>query len=93
MLSKIPIIDINNKEIFNAYANIDTWTQGKGDNAPDGTPPLKPAQKMTKNDLWIAATAHAIGATLLSTDKDFEPLNNIWFDFIYIDPKANNEKF
>ena len=87
ILSKIPVIDINNDKILDSYADIDNWTQGKGNNAPDGTPPLKPAQKMQKNDLWIAATAHVMQATLLSTDKDFEPLNNIWFDFVYVDTK------
>jgi len=28
-----------------------------------------------KNDLWIAATAIAFSATLLSTDADFDPLH------------------
>lgn len=87
ILSKIPIIDINNEKILDAYVDIDNWTQGKGNNAPGGAPPLKPARKMKKNDLWIAATAHVMQARLLSTDKDFEPLNNIWFDFVYVDPK------
>lgn len=87
ILSNIPVIDINNEKILNAYADIDNWTQGKGNNAPDGAPPLKPARKMQKNDLWLAATAHVMQATLLSTDKDFKPLNNIWFDFVYVDTK------
>ena len=29
---------------------------------------------LSKNDLWIAATARATGATLLTTDRDFEIL-------------------
>ena len=29
---------------------------------------------MGKNDLWIAAIAHVTGATLVTTDKDFDQL-------------------
>jgi len=29
---------------------------------------------MGKNDLWIAATAHVVDATILTTDKDFDHL-------------------
>lgn len=29
---------------------------------------------MGKNDLWIAATAYVTGATLLTTDADFDHL-------------------
>jgi hypothetical protein len=35
---------------------------------------------MGKNDLWIAATAHALNAILLTTDNDFDHLNNIFFE-------------
>ena len=40
---------------------------------------------MSKNDLWIAATAHVSQAALLSTDKDFAHLDKIWFDFRKVD--------
>jgi predicted nucleic acid-binding protein len=33
------------------------------------------ARNMGKNDLWIAATARAAGATLITTDKDFDHLH------------------
>lgn len=33
------------------------------------------AQNMGKNNLWIAACALATGATLLTTDKDFDHLH------------------
>lgn len=31
---------------------------------------------MGKNDLWIAAAAHVTGATLLTTDADFDHLRD-----------------
>lgn len=40
---------------------------------------------MGQNDLWIAATAHALELTLLSTDKDFSHLGKMaWFPYEYI---------
>lgn len=33
---------------------------------------------MGKNDLWIAATAYALEADLLTTDDDFDHLNHNW---------------
>jgi predicted nucleic acid-binding protein len=34
------------------------------------------ARKMGKNDLWIAATAHLLNATLITTDNDFDHLKD-----------------
>ena len=87
VLAQIPTLDISRQTISAAYALIDAWTHGKAVTSPQNTPPPRPAVSMTQNDLWIAATAHASGATLLSTDKDFKHLHEIWFDFIYVDPE------
>ena len=40
---------------------------------------------MKQNDLWIAATAHATKTTLVSTDTDFDHLNSVWIESIYVD--------
>ncbi len=40
------------------------------------------ARKMGKNDLWIATTTAFFNATLISSDNDFEHLNNV---FLYFD--------
>ena len=40
---------------------------------------------MGKNDLWIAATAHASGAVLVTTDQDFEHLHGVWLDRELVD--------
>ena len=83
----VPAIDINRQPILNAYAKIDTWTRGSSV-VDQQTPPPKPAVKMTKNDLWIAATAHSINATLLSTDRGFRHIHSTWIDFIYVDQRS-----
>ncbi len=38
------------------------------------------ARNMGKNDLWIAATAHILGAKLLTTDGDFNHLDGVFLD-------------
>lgn len=43
---------------------------------------------MSKNDLWIAATAHVTGATVLSTDKDFAHLDGVWLEYRFVDQKT-----
>lgn len=40
-----------------------------------------------QNDLWIAATARAAKATLLTLDKDFDHLAGLWIDRHYIDQR------
>jgi len=87
MLSKIPQLGISPDEIKNAYALIDTWTHGKPVAAPQDAPPPKPAVPMKQNDLWIAATAHVSGATLISTDENFLHLDTIWLTCAYVPPE------
>lgn len=86
LLDQIPRLDISRKEITGAYAQIDAWTHGNSVGAPNNAPPPTPAIPMKQNDLWIAATAYASGATLLSTDKDFEHLHGIWIKYVYVPP-------
>ena len=84
VLNKVPTLDIGRQSILDAYARIDAWTHGKPVASPGNAPPPKPAVPMKQNDLWIAATAHASQAALLSTDQDFQHLDNIGFEFIYV---------
>lgn len=39
-----------------------------------------------KNDLWIAATAITTGATLLTTDKDFDHLHPTLLNRVWVNP-------
>jgi len=43
---------------------------------------------MGKNDVRIAATARVSGATLLTTDLDFDHLQGTCIDRIWIDPNT-----
>lgn len=43
------------------------------------------ARNMGKNDAWIAATAYAAQATLVTTDKDFDHLADTFFKLDRLD--------
>ena len=74
MLSKLIRTDINVESIIEAYAEIDAYSQNKLSHRPL---PLT-ARNMGKNDLWIAATASVLDATLLTNDPDFDHLNGVF---------------
>lgn len=61
LLDNLVVEDINTPEVLAAYAEIDQASRAGG-------------RSMGKNDVWIAATAKVTGATLLTTDKDFDHL-------------------
>ncbi len=74
LLDAIAPVDIWSEDILDRYAEIDAYSQGK---LPDRPLPYS-SRNMGKNDLWIAACASILGATLLTTDADFNHLNSIF---------------
>jgi len=66
-------VSIAHPSIFREYAAIDSYCESIG-------------QPMGKNDLWIAATAAATGATLVTTDRDFDHLSPLFVTRLWIDP-------
>ena len=81
LLSKFVIIDLNFGDIINRYAEIDTFSQGR----LSGKISNFTARNMGKNDLWIAATASVLEATLLTTDNDFNHLHDEFLAVAKID--------
>jgi tRNA(fMet)-specific endonuclease VapC len=69
-------IPIDKRVLLDIYADIDTFSKGK--HATKSLPLGTTARKMGKNDLWIAATANLLNATLITTDNDFEHLDNLF---------------
>jgi len=69
--------------LINAFAEIDSFNEGK--HQTKKLPKNMSSRKIEDNDVWIAATAYVLNATLISTDKHFEHLDKVFFDFIYID--------
>ncbi len=85
LLNQLVIIDVSgtNDMLLNAYAEIDAYSQQRH---PDKRLPGS-ARSMSKNDLWIAATAFAANATLLTSDGDFNHLGGVFIDLKIYDPK------
>lgn len=73
LLNEIVWLDINHPDILDAYGEVDHAS-------------LKQGRKLGKNDAWIAATAKVTGATLLTTDPDFDHLQGTYLDRIWIAP-------
>lgn len=82
ILNRLIIVDINSEDVIERYAELDTYSQNKLEGRPLGAS----ARNMGKNDLWIAATASVINAKLITTDNDFNHLDNVYLDLIKVAP-------
>lgn len=78
MLDNLVTIDLNAGGIVKAYVEIDKLNQ----TAQRG------ARQLSNNDMWIAATAKASNASLLTTDQDFLHLHPHYLIVEYVDPSS-----
>ncbi len=77
-LSLFLVADVNIAPLLQRYAEIDSYSQGKSPIAPSLS--AFSSRNMGKNDLWIAATASVLEATLLTTDFDFDHLKGVFLE-------------
>lgn len=70
ILNDLVILDIKIQNLINLYAEIDAFSQGKLQSVESKFS----ARNMGKNDLWIAASAAYFDLPLMTTDKDFDHL-------------------
>jgi tRNA(fMet)-specific endonuclease VapC len=75
MFERFIVVNIVYRPLIDMYAEIDNFSQGTLSDKPLGMS----ARNMGKNDLWIAATAAMSEATLLTTDNDFDHLDDHYF--------------
>ena len=80
-VNQLAIVDINVEPIIDLYAQIDAFSNGKLPSRPLG----RSARNMGKNDLWIAASASYLDATLLTTDNDFTHLDTHFIKLVKMD--------
>lgn len=64
LIDQVVVVHIHQADILDHYASIDHHSERV----------VKPARRMSKNDVWIAATACALDAVLDTTDSDFDHL-------------------
>ncbi len=75
LLKQLVVVDINDSAVLEAYAKIDSTSRKAGN-------------RMGKNDLWVAAVAVAAQGWVLTTDKDFLPLDPNFLSVEWVDPRA-----
>jgi predicted nucleic acid-binding protein len=83
-LNSVSVISLQSGDVIDRYAEIDAYSQNE---LPDRELD-KSDRNMGKNDVWIAATASVVDATLITTDGDFDHLDGEFLDCIYVDPDA-----
>lgn len=76
-LDYFKVQDILDDATLQMYATLDSFCEGIG-------------QPMGKNDVWIAATAAVTGATVLTTDRDFDRLCPQFLTRVWIDPDTKS---
>lgn len=81
------MIPIESFDLIDRYAEIDAYSQGKLADKP--LPGGMSSRNMGKNDIWIAATASVTKSVLVTTDTDFEHLNGVYLDYIFINPAVD----
>lgn len=64
LLRELVIVPIDSRPILERFGEFHAWTRSHG-------------WALAHNDLWIAATAAATGAHLITTDNDFDPLHPV----------------
>jgi len=76
LVGELVVVNVNQGDILDRYAQIDHFSEKL----------VKPARRMGKNDAWIAATAAALDAHLITTDSDFDHLNPAFIKLVKVDP-------
>lgn len=61
LLREFVVVSVDSRPVLERYGEFHAWTRSIG-------------RTLGHNDLWIAATAAATGAHLITTDTDFDPL-------------------
>lgn len=83
-LNNVRMVPLQSGDLIDRYAEIDAYSQ----NALDGREMDESDRNMRKNDVWIAATASVVEATLITADGDFDHLDGEFLDRIHVDPDA-----
>lgn len=78
LVRQLVIVHLHQGDIISRYATIDCFCEKE----------LKPARRMSQNDMWIAATAAATSSTLVTSDLDFNQLAGKHIQLVSIDART-----
>jgi tRNA(fMet)-specific endonuclease VapC len=76
LAANLVVVGIDRDPVLRAYAEFDAELTRAG------------TRMGQQNDLWIAATAAATGAVVLSTDRDFDALHPARIQREWVDPES-----
>jgi tRNA(fMet)-specific endonuclease VapC len=79
----ITIVDISDDLIIDRYVDIDVFSQKQRGSRKEDSP-----RNMGKNDLWIAATSSSLEFKLITTDKDYDHLQDEYLERSYFSPES-----
>ena len=82
LLANLVIVHPQQGEIVERYAEIDFYCEKE----------LKPAEPMGQNDMWIAASAVALNAYLLTADTDFLRLAPRYLRLVIVDTQTGESR-
>jgi predicted nucleic acid-binding protein len=74
LVAELVVLDLQREPVLERYADIDAYCKTNG-------------LSVGNNDVWIAATAAAAGAILVTNDKDFDALDPRFVRRAYFDPQ------
>jgi tRNA(fMet)-specific endonuclease VapC len=75
LLRSIPATAIRQESILRMFSEIDAFNLRQHPSKPLPSS----GHTMGDNDIWVAATAAVLKATLMTTDHDFDHLNGVFF--------------
>lgn len=79
MFENVVTVGISDSSVIDAYVEVYSALR----RLPSGS-----RTNSGENDMWIAAASRAAGATLLTTDKHFDPLHPTVISREYVDPRS-----
>lgn len=80
LISQFLKIPVNTANQIKVYAEIDAYSKHK--DPVRKYPKSYSSKTVGKNDLWIAATANITNSKLVTTDGDFDHLDEVFVDLI-----------
>ncbi len=83
LLRELVVVHLHQGDILECYAQVDHHSEKVE----------KPARPMGQNDMWIAATATALSAVLVTTDDDFDHLAPDFFHCVKVNAKTGKSRW
>ncbi len=90
ILQQITVIEVS-QSLISTYVAINSYSDRLNPNFSNY--PFNTPRNMGKNDLWIGSTASLLGLQLVTTDQDFDHLDDTFLDLRRIDPTELKQYF